>query len=154
MNHVRFRCPLAVTMALVSAVVLAACGRGSFAPSTKRAVLPSGQPGRGRPPVTLGDKNFTEQYILGQLYAQALRAKGYTVHLKSDIGPSGVTDGALIRGQIDLYPEYTGVIARPSRPTSRRRPSRTAEGSRCSTRRHSRTPTASPPPPPSLEPTA
>ncbi len=111
MKHVRFfRCPLAVILALVSAAVLAACGTGSFAPSTQHVVLPSGQPGKGRPPVTLGDKNFTEEFILGELYAQALRAKGYTVNLRSDIGPSGVTDAALISGQIDLYPEYTGVI--------------------------------------------
>jgi len=110
MKHVRFRCLLAFTLALLSAGVLAACGGKSFAPSTTRAVLPSGQPGKGRPLVTLGDKNFTEQHILGELYAQALRAKGYTVHLKANIGPSGVTDAELTSGQIDLYPEYTGVI--------------------------------------------
>ncbi len=101
---------LAVILALVIAGALAACSGKSFAPKTARAVLPAGQPGRNRPPITLGDKNFTEQFILGQLYAQALRAKGYTVHLKPNIGPSEVTDTALIRGQIDLYPEYTGVI--------------------------------------------
>ncbi len=110
MKLVRFRCALAVIVALVSAGVLAACGSKSFAPSTTRAVLPTGQPGKGRPPVTLGDKNFTEEFILGELYAQALRAKGYTVHLRANIGPSGVTDAALTSGQIDLYPEYTGVI--------------------------------------------
>ncbi|MGI8902803.1 MAG: glycine betaine ABC transporter substrate-binding protein [Solirubrobacteraceae bacterium] len=97
-------------LALVTVGLLAACSGKSFAPSTERATLPSGQPGKGRPPVTLGDKNFTEQFILGELYAQALRAKGYTVHLQPDIGPSGVIDTALIRGRIDLYPEYTGVI--------------------------------------------
>jgi len=110
MKPVKLRCLLVVTLALVSGLSLAACGTGSFAPSTKRAVLPSGQPGKGKPAVTLGDKNFTEQFILGELYAQALRAKGYTVNLKPDIGPSGVTDAALVSGQIDLYPEYTGVI--------------------------------------------
>ncbi len=109
MKHVRFRCPPAVTLALVSVGMLTGCGQ-SFAPSTAPADLPSGQPGRGRPPVTLGDKNFTEQHILGQLYAQALRAKGYTVAIKPDIGSSGATDAALTRHQIDLYPEYTGVI--------------------------------------------
>ncbi len=95
---------------LVTALALAACGGNSFAPNTKPVAMPAGMPGKGRPAVTLGDKNFTEQFILGQLYAQALRAKGYTVRLKADIGPSGVTDGELISGRIDLYPEYTGVI--------------------------------------------
>ncbi len=61
----------------------------SFAPSTTHAGLPSGQPGRGKPPVTLGDKNFTEEYVLGELYAQALRDKGYAVRLEPDVGSSG-----------------------------------------------------------------
>ena len=70
----------------------------------------SAQPGKGKPAVTLGDKNFTEQYILGELYAQALRAKGFTVNTKSNIGSSEITDKALTSGKIDMYPEYTGVI--------------------------------------------
>ncbi len=110
MRRVRPRPPLVVLATLAVAAVVAACGGSSFAPSTKPVSLPGGTPGKGRPPVTLGDKNFTEQFILGQLYAQALRAKGFTVRLRADIGPSAVTDGELLRGQIDLYPEYTGVI--------------------------------------------
>ena len=110
MRYPRFKHPVALMLTIVSVVALPACGGQSFAPSTKPVALPGGRPGAGRPAVTLGDKNFTEQFILGQLYAQALRAKGYTVTLKPDIGPSGVTDGELIRGRIDLYPEYTGVI--------------------------------------------
>jgi osmoprotectant transport system substrate-binding protein len=66
-------------------------------------------PGAGKPPVTLGTKNFTEQFILGQLYAQALRAKGWTVRLKPDIGSTEVVDRALTSGGIDMYPEYTGT---------------------------------------------
>jgi osmoprotectant transport system substrate-binding protein len=69
-----------------------------------------GQPGKGKPPVTMGAKNFTEQFILGELYAQALRAKGYQVSLKSNIGATEVIDKALTSGKIDLYPEYTGTI--------------------------------------------
>ncbi len=67
-------------------------------------------PGKGKPPITIGDKNFTEEFILGDLYAQALRAKGFTVNLKPNIGSSELTDKALRAGQIDMYPEYTGVI--------------------------------------------
>ncbi len=95
------------------AVALSACGSSddkSSSSSSKSASTPSGQPGKGKPPVTLGDKNFTEQYILGELYAQALRAKGFTVNVKSNIGSSEITDKALTSGKIDLYPEYTGVI--------------------------------------------
>jgi osmoprotectant transport system substrate-binding protein len=58
----------------------------------------------------MGVKNFTEEYTLGDLYAQALQAKGFTVTLKANIGSSEVIDKALTSGQIDMYPEYTGVI--------------------------------------------
>lgn len=101
----RFRW-LAVCMAFILATALAACGS-----SDKSSSGGSGaQPGKGKPAITLGDKNFTEQYILGELYAQALRAKGYTVKVKSNIGSSEITDKALTSGQLDMYPEYTGVI--------------------------------------------
>jgi osmoprotectant transport system substrate-binding protein len=66
-------------------------------------------PGEGKPPVTLGTKDFPEQFILGELYAQALEAQGYTVNLKKNIGPTEVVDGALTSGEIDAYPEYLGV---------------------------------------------
>jgi osmoprotectant transport system substrate-binding protein len=67
-------------------------------------------PGVGKPAVTIGDKNFTEEYILGALYAQALAAKGYKVAVKGNIGSSEITWKALTSGQIDMYPEYTGTL--------------------------------------------
>jgi osmoprotectant transport system substrate-binding protein len=60
--------------------------------------------------VTIGDKNFPEENILGQLYAQALEAKGYKVDLKSEIGSSELIYKALTSGKIEMYPEYTGVF--------------------------------------------
>jgi osmoprotectant transport system substrate-binding protein len=62
------------------------------------------------PTVTIGTKNFTEQYVLGQLYKQALEAKGFTVVYKENIGSSELIDTALKSGKINFYPEYTGVI--------------------------------------------
>jgi osmoprotectant transport system substrate-binding protein len=100
---------VAAAVALVLAVVVAACGSSSKSSSTS-ASTPSGQPGAGKPAVTIGDKNFTEQFILGQLYAQALRAKGYTVNVKNDIGSSELIDKALTSGQISGYPEYSGIV--------------------------------------------
>jgi osmoprotectant transport system substrate-binding protein len=60
-------------------------------------------------PIIIGTKNFPEQYLLGQLYKQALEAKGYTVELKKNIGATEIIDKALTSNQIDGYPEYTGV---------------------------------------------
>ena len=60
--------------------------------------------------VVLGTKNFGEEYILGQLYKQALEAKGFKVTYKENIGSTELTQSALTSGKINMYPEYTGVI--------------------------------------------
>ena len=61
------------------------------------------------PTITVGSKNFTEQYILGNMYAQALEANGFNAETKLDLGSEQIADKALQSGQIDLYPEYTGT---------------------------------------------
>jgi osmoprotectant transport system substrate-binding protein len=121
-TRTRPRLLLLALLGALAALTLAACGSdsGSGDTGTQAAAAPAAttgeassdnsMPGKGKPPVTLGDKNFTEQYILGELYAQALRAKGYTVDVKGNIGSSEITDKALTSGKIDMYPEYTGVI--------------------------------------------
>jgi osmoprotectant transport system substrate-binding protein len=99
---------LAALLAVALALALAACGSDESTSTGQSA--DTDQPGKGKPAVTIGAKNFTEQYILGELYAQALRSKGYTVNLKSNIGSSEIVDKALTSGKLDMYPEYTGVI--------------------------------------------
>jgi len=59
--------------------------------------------------LTLGTKDFTEEFVLGELYKQALAAKSYTVRLRKNIGPTEVIDKELTSGAIDAYPEYMGV---------------------------------------------
>jgi osmoprotectant transport system substrate-binding protein len=63
-------------------------------------------PGVGRPPVTIGDENLPEQFLLGQLYYQALKAQGFQVTLNQSIGPTQVVQQALATGQLAMYPEY------------------------------------------------
>jgi osmoprotectant transport system substrate-binding protein len=92
------------------AIGVAACGSDNNKSSSSSSSGSSAQPGKGKPAVTIGAKNFTEEFILGQLYTQALKAKGYNVSLKNNIGSSEITDKALTSGKIDMYPEYTGVI--------------------------------------------
>jgi osmoprotectant transport system substrate-binding protein len=65
--------------------------------------------GGSGPTITVGSKNFTEQYILGNMYAQALDANGFNGETKLDLGSEQIADKALQNGQIDLYPEYTGT---------------------------------------------
>src|SRR5260370_36440926 len=73
-------------------------------------VASAGATAATKPTVTIGTKNFTEQYILGQLYKQTLEAKGYKVQFKGSIGSSELIDTALTSGKINFYPEYTGVV--------------------------------------------
>ncbi|MFN2528098.1 MAG: glycine betaine ABC transporter substrate-binding protein [Candidatus Baltobacteraceae bacterium] len=59
--------------------------------------------------VRVGSKDFTEEFILAELYAQTLEAAGMTVERKFNLGGSAIAMAALQRGDIDLYPEYTGT---------------------------------------------
>jgi osmoprotectant transport system substrate-binding protein len=63
-----------------------------------------------KPTIVVGTKNFTEAYVLGELYKQALQAKGYTVKYKANIGSSELIDTAFQSGKINFYPEYVGVL--------------------------------------------
>ena len=59
--------------------------------------------------VTIGSKNFDEQFILGEIYAQALEAAGYTVETELNLGSEVVAKKALETGEVDAYPEYTST---------------------------------------------
>jgi osmoprotectant transport system substrate-binding protein len=98
------RARLLTAAVAVLIVALVGCG-GSSDSGTK-----SGQAPADAPTITIGTKNFTEQFILGELYKQALEASGFKVSLKSDIGSSEIVDRALTAGSLDMYPEYTGVL--------------------------------------------
>jgi osmoprotectant transport system substrate-binding protein len=76
---------------LASASALPACGRKS-----DRSV-------------TIGSKNFTEQLVLAEMYAQLLEKHGFAVERKLNLGGTQIAMEALVRGDIDLYPEYTGT---------------------------------------------
>jgi osmoprotectant transport system substrate-binding protein len=59
--------------------------------------------------LTIGSKNFTEQKILGEVYAQAFEAAGYTVKKDLNLGDEKTALKAVESGQISAYPEYTGT---------------------------------------------
>lgn len=60
-------------------------------------------------PVKIGSKNFTEQLILGEMYAQLLEDAGIEVERTLNLGGTVVAHEALVAGEIDMYPEYTGT---------------------------------------------
>src|SRR6516165_9966138 len=110
MRTSRWKGALTPMVGLALAGLLAACGSSSKSSTSTAGTTATSGPGVGKPAVVIGDKNFTEEYILGSLYAQALAAKGYKVVLKGNIGSSEITWKALTSGQIDMYPEYTGTL--------------------------------------------
>ena len=85
--------------ALMGALVVTASARTAHA-----------KPGAGKPAFVLGDKNFPEENILGDLYQQALQAQGYKVTVKPNLGSTEIAWKALQSGQIQGYPEYDGTL--------------------------------------------
>lgn len=83
---------LQLVVALVVALLLAGCGRTAA-------------------PVTLkvGSKDFTEEFILAEMYALLLEDAGFKVERKFNLGGTPVAHAALVKGDIDLYPEYTST---------------------------------------------
>jgi osmoprotectant transport system substrate-binding protein len=59
--------------------------------------------------VAVGSKNFTEQLLLGEMYAQILEHDGIPTARKLNLGGTEIAMEALRKGEIDLYPEYTGT---------------------------------------------
>ncbi len=67
----------------------------------------------GPPVVRVGSKSFTESYLLAEITARLVEQAGEArVERKFGLGGTGITFGALVHGDIDIYPEYTGTIAR------------------------------------------
>lgn len=104
------RVPLLAVVSVAAALVLVGCGSAARRTLTITRTVTEADatplPGTGKPPVTVGDKNFTEQFLLGELYYLALKAQGYAVSLNRNIGPTEVTLRALESGTLSLYPEY------------------------------------------------
>lgn len=83
-----------IFVALLLNMVLSACGDRA---ETAQAVI------------RVGSKDFTEQFILGEMYALALEEAGFKVERKLNLGGTPVAQKALEANEIDLYPEYTGT---------------------------------------------
>jgi glycine betaine/choline ABC-type transport system substrate-binding protein len=111
----RVRAAFALIAALVLALGVAACGGGNDNNDTgtgtnNPANLIKSNPANKDVTLTVGSKNFTEEYILGNIYAQALQAAGYNVKTNLNLGSEVIAYKALQDGQISGYPEYTSTL--------------------------------------------
>jgi osmoprotectant transport system substrate-binding protein len=111
---------LMLLMLLVASLALAACGDdddddgggGGGGAATQEESGGSGiqsDEANAGTTITVGSKNFTEQKVLGEIYAQAFEAAGYTVEKQLNLGDEKTALAALEGGEIDAYPEYTGT---------------------------------------------
>jgi osmoprotectant transport system substrate-binding protein len=89
--------------ASVLALIVSACSTGGGSSSSASA---------SKPKVTIGSADFYESALVGEIYAQALEAKGFTVERKLNLGKRALTNQALKSSQINLMPEYIGSEAR------------------------------------------
>ncbi|HEX5591915.1 MAG TPA: glycine betaine ABC transporter substrate-binding protein [Solirubrobacterales bacterium] len=117
-DKTRWRALLAALAALALALGIAACGSDSDSSSTGSETSEEGgssgsaiqsNPDNGKVTLTIGSKNFPEQEILGEIYAQALTAAGYKVKSALNLGSETVALKAVKTGQISGYPEYAST---------------------------------------------
>lgn len=105
---------LLLLSATILAFGLAACGDdeddgGDGGDGGDDGALIQSNPENADIEITVGSKNFTEQFILGEIYAQALEAAGYTVNKDLNLGSEQIALRSLRQGEIDAYPEYTST---------------------------------------------
>jgi glycine betaine/choline ABC-type transport system substrate-binding protein len=111
----RLRAAFALFAALILALGVAACGGGDDNNDTgtsggNSANLIKSNPANNGIQITVGSKNFTEEFILGNIYAQALQAAGYDVKTNLNLGSEVIAYKALQDGEISGYPEYTSTL--------------------------------------------
>ncbi len=101
---------LAAGMLLAAIVPLAACGGGGdpLAPSNDTAATGASTGAAGS--VKIGSADFPEAALLGEVYAQALEAKGMTVQRQFNIGSRETYLKAITGSEVDVIPEYTGSL--------------------------------------------
>lgn len=104
-----FKKQIVTAMALLT-LSLAACTpqTNTTLPSTTAAGTTAGTTSAAKPTIRVGTKDFTENLIVGELYALALEDAGFKVQRVPNIAGS-IIHTALVNNEIDLYPEYTGT---------------------------------------------
>ncbi len=96
--------------AVMALLLLVSMLAGCIAPPSGGTAATSGAAAdANKGTVTVASKDFTEQFVLGEMYALLLENGGYTVVRKINLGGTPVAQQALLNSEIDVYPEYTGT---------------------------------------------
>jgi osmoprotectant transport system substrate-binding protein len=94
MNTLKKNTWLMLLLLALSALTLAGCG---------------GEEETEMPTVTVASKDFTEQFIVGEMFALMLENNGFDVERRMNLGATPVAHNAMLEGEIDIYPEYSGT---------------------------------------------
>ncbi len=109
----RLRAAVALLLALALSLGVVACGSSDDDSTSSEegggAGAIASNPENAKVSLTIGSKNFPEQEILGEIYAQALKAAGYKVKSALNLGSETVLLKGVKTGQISGYPEYAST---------------------------------------------
>jgi osmoprotectant transport system substrate-binding protein len=97
----------ATTVAATTAAATAAAATTAAATTAAATTAAASNAPKGK--IVVGSKNFTESKLTAEMYAQALENAGFTVERKFDLGTVDIAQAAIVKGDIGLYPEYTGT---------------------------------------------
>ncbi|HTU15771.1 MAG TPA: glycine betaine ABC transporter substrate-binding protein [Solirubrobacterales bacterium] len=115
MSSTKLKYLLVLSICAMLAFGLAACGSDdsddgdSGSGNSSSAELIQSNPDNESVDLTIGSKNFTEQIVLGEIYAQGLEAAGYSVDTDLNLGSETIALAALKKGEISGYPEYVST---------------------------------------------
>ena len=140
-DRTRWRFLLMALVAVVLAIGVAACGDdddegdgGGDTPAQAEGGQIESNPDNGSTTITVGSKNFTEQIVLGEIYAQALEAAGYKVEKDLNLGSEQIARKALRRRDLGLPRVHLDgahvVLRRRAGPGAGRPPGRGRPGGR------------------------
>lgn len=105
-----------ISLLVLATLFLSACAPAAVtsAPTAANTSPTTANPAPTNPPasagsIKIGSKDFTEEFIVAEMYAQLLEKAGFTVERKLNLGGTPIAQTAIVNGDIDLYPEYTST---------------------------------------------
>src|SRR5450759_167713 len=105
-----------ISLLLSATLFLSACAPAAVtsAPTAANTSPTTANPAPTNPPasagsIKIGSKDFTEEFIVAEMYAQLLEKAGFIVERKLSLGGTPIAQTAIVNGDIDLYPEYTST---------------------------------------------
>lgn len=108
--HRQFQQRVYVSLVLLLTLTLVGCQ--ALRPNNGAATAPetgAGSTAASDTTIVVASKDFTEAFILGEMYALLLENAGFQVERKINLGGTPVVQQALLNEEVDLYPEYTGT---------------------------------------------